>query len=150
MSKDRLMGGSYGGYRCSRRSHSAEEFAVGVDIFGVQTGAHFTVDPPYWESFRKSLYKEIGDPSPARQLKAALRSSRDKIRRPLIVLQGANDPALSSRIRRIVEAAKKSGVPVEYVVSTTRATASPRKRRDSPNKRFLSSSTSTCAERRGK
>ena len=41
----------------------------------------------------------------------------DKIRKPLIVLQGANDPrVLKVESDEIVEAVKKNGVPVEYVV----------------------------------
>ena len=75
--------------------------------------------PPYWESFRKSLYKEIGDPET--QLDMLKANSplfhADKIRRPLIVLQGANDPrVIKPESDEIVEAVKKSGVPVEYVV----------------------------------
>ena len=75
--------------------------------------------PPYWESFRKSLYKEIGDPeTQLDMLKAASPLFHaDKIRRPLIVLQGANDPrVIKPESDEIVEAAKKSGVPVEYIV----------------------------------
>jgi dipeptidyl aminopeptidase/acylaminoacyl peptidase len=41
----------------------------------------------------------------------------DKIRRPLLVLQGANDPrVIKPESDEIVEAVKKSNVPVEYVV----------------------------------
>lgn len=116
-----VMGGSYGGYMVlAALAFKPEEFAVGVDIFGVSNWVRTLQSiPPYWESFRKSLYKEIGDPET--QLEMLKASSplfhADKIRRPLIVLQGANDPrVIKPESDEIVEAAKKSGVPVEYVV----------------------------------
>ncbi len=116
-----VMGGSYGGYMVlAALAFKPEEFAVGVDIFGVSNWVRTLQSiPPYWESFRKSLYKEIGDPNT--QLDMLKASSplfhADKIRRPLIVLQGANDPrVIKPESDEIVEAVKKSGVPVEYVV----------------------------------
>ncbi len=116
-----VMGGSYGGYMVlAALAFKPQEFAVGVDIFGVSNWVRTLKSiPPYWESARKSLYKEIGDPET--QLEMLKASSplfhADKIRRPLIVLQGANDPrVIKPESDEIVEAAKKSGVPVEYVV----------------------------------
>ena len=116
-----VMGGSYGGYMVlAALAFKPEEFAVGVDIFGVSNWVRTLQSiPPYWESIRKSLYKEIGDP--ATQLDYLKETSplfhADKIRRPLIVLQGANDPrVIKPESDEIVEAVKKSGVPVEYVV----------------------------------
>ena len=97
-----------------------EEFAVGVDIFGVSNWVRTLQSiPPYWESQRKALYKEIGDP--ATQMEHLRATSplfhADKIRRPLIVLQGANDPrVIKPESDEIVEAVKKNNVPVEYVV----------------------------------
>jgi dipeptidyl aminopeptidase/acylaminoacyl peptidase len=116
-----VMGGSYGGYMVlAALAFKPEEFAVGVDIFGVSNWVRTVQSiPPYWESFRKSLYKEIGDPTTQLEmLKAASPLFHaDKIRRPLIVLQGANDPrVIKPESDEIVEAAKKNGVPVEYVV----------------------------------
>jgi dipeptidyl aminopeptidase/acylaminoacyl peptidase len=116
-----VMGGSYGGYMVlAALAFKPDEFAVGVDIFGVSNWVRTLQSiPPYWESFRKSLYKEIGDPeTQLDMLKAASPLFHaDKIRRPLIVLQGANDPrVIKPESDEIVEAVKKSGVPVEYVV----------------------------------
>jgi dipeptidyl aminopeptidase/acylaminoacyl peptidase len=91
-----------------------------VDIFGVSNWVRTLQSiPPYWEAIRKSLYKEIGDP--ASQLEMLRAASplfhADKIRRPLIVLQGANDPrVIKPESDEIVEAVKKNNVPVEYVV----------------------------------
>jgi dipeptidyl aminopeptidase/acylaminoacyl peptidase len=97
-----------------------EEFAVGVDLFGVSNWVRTLQSiPPYWESFRKSLYKEIGDPST--QLDFLRETSplfhADKIARPLIVLQGANDPrVIKPESDEIVENIKKRNGVVEYVV----------------------------------
>ena len=116
-----IMGGSYGGYMVlAALAFKPEEFAAGVDIFGVSNWVRTLQSiPPYWEAIRKSLHKEIGDP--ATQLEALRANSplfhADKIRRPLIVLQGANDPrVIKPESDEIVEAVKKNGVPVEYVV----------------------------------
>ena len=116
-----IMGGSYGGYMVlAALAFKPEEFAAGVDIFGVSNWVRTLQSiPPYWEAIRKSLYKEIGDP--ATQLEMLRAASplfhADKIRRPLIVLQGANDPrVIKPESDEIVEAVRKNGVPVEYVV----------------------------------
>jgi dipeptidyl aminopeptidase/acylaminoacyl peptidase len=75
--------------------------------------------PPYWESFRQALYQEMGDPKTdsARLRRISPLFNADKIKAPLMVLQGANDPrVLQVESDEIVAAAKKNGVPVEYIV----------------------------------
>lgn len=116
-----VMGGSYGGYMVlAALAFKPEEFAVGVDIFGVSNWVRTLQSiPPYWESFRKSLYKEIGNPETELDMLKANSPlfHADKIRRPLIVLQGKNDPrVILPESDEIVEAVKKNKVPVEYVV----------------------------------
>ncbi len=116
-----IMGGSYGGYMVlAALAFKPEEFAVGVDIFGVSNWVRTLQSiPPYWESFRKSLYREIGDPNTELDMLKANSPlfHANQIRRPLIVLQGANDPrVIKPESDEIVEAVKKNGVPVEYVV----------------------------------
>lgn len=116
-----ILGASYGGYMVlAALAFQPDEFAVGVDIFGVSNWLRTLQSiPPYWESFRKALYKEIGDPATQ---EAFLRETSPvfhagKIKRPLIVLQGANDPrVIKPESDDIVAAVKKNGVPVEYVV----------------------------------
>jgi dipeptidyl aminopeptidase/acylaminoacyl peptidase len=116
-----IMGGSYGGYMVlAALAFKPEEFAVGVDLFGVSNWVRTLQSiPPYWESFRKSLYKEIGDPNT--QLENLREVSplfhADKIVRPLIVLQGANDPrVIKPESDEIVENIRKRNGVVEYVV----------------------------------
>ena len=95
-------------------------FAVGVDIFGVSNWLRTLESiPPWWEAQRVALYKEIGDPVHGPDMLKAISPlfHADKIRKPLIVLQGANDPrVIKPESDDIVAAVKKNGVPVEYVV----------------------------------
>ncbi|MDT5158150.1 MAG: hypothetical protein QOH51_2507 [Acidobacteriota bacterium] len=116
-----IMGGSYGGYMVlAALAFKPEEFAVGVDLFGVSNWVRTLESiPPYWESIRKSLYKEIGDPSTQlenlREISPLFHA--DKIVRPLIVLQGANDPrVIKAESDEIVDNIKRRGGVVEYVV----------------------------------
>ena len=116
-----IMGGSYGGYMVlAALAFKPEEFAVGVDLFGVSNWVRTLQSiPPYWESFRKSLYKEIGNPeTDLENLKAVSPLFHaDKIVRPLIVLQGANDPrVIKPESDEIVENIKKRKGVVEYVL----------------------------------
>ncbi|MDQ3652913.1 MAG: S9 family peptidase [Acidobacteriota bacterium] len=116
-----IIGGSYGGYMVlAALAFKPEEFAVGVDIFGVSNWVRTLESiPPYWESFRKALYKEIGDPkTDLENLRATSPLFHaDKIRKPLIVLQGANDPrVIKPESDEIVDAVKKNNGIVEYIV----------------------------------
>lgn len=116
-----IMGGSYGGYMVlAALAFKPEEFAVGVDLFGVSNWVRTLQSiPPYWESFRKSLYKEIGDPNTDLENLRAVSPlfHADKIVKPLIVLQGANDPrVIKPESDEIVENIKKRNGVVEYVL----------------------------------
>jgi dipeptidyl aminopeptidase/acylaminoacyl peptidase len=121
--KDRIgiIGGSYGGYMVlAALTLKPEEFAVGVDMFGISNWVRTLESiPSWWESFRTALYKEIGDPVKDKEKLLAVSPlfHADKVKRPLMVLQGANDPrVIKVESDDIVAAVKKSGVPVEYVV----------------------------------
>ena len=116
-----IMGGSYGGYMTlAALAFRPEAFKVGVDIFGVSNWLRTLESiPPYWESFRKSLYEEIGDPVKDKEMLIAVSPlfHAKEIVKPLFVVQGANDPrVIKPESDEIVEAVKKNGVPVEYVV----------------------------------
>ncbi len=116
-----IIGGSYGGYMVlAALAFRPEQFAVGVDIFGVSNWPRTLESiPKWWEAQRLALYQEIGDPvKDADFLKATSPLFHaDEIRKPLIVVQGANDPrVIRSESDDIVAAVKKNGVPVEYVV----------------------------------
>jgi dipeptidyl aminopeptidase/acylaminoacyl peptidase len=116
-----ILGGSYGGYMVlAALAFKPEEFKVGVDLFGVANWIRTLESvPPYWESFRKALYKEIGDPKTDRQflMDTSPLFHADQITKPLIVLQGKNDPrVIKPESDDIVNAIKKKGGVVEYVV----------------------------------
>jgi dipeptidyl aminopeptidase/acylaminoacyl peptidase len=116
-----IIGGSYGGYMTlAAVTLQPDAFKVGVDLFGISNWVRTLNNiPPYWESFREALYKEMGDPKTdsARLRRISPLFNADKIKVPLMVLQGANDPrVLQVESDEIVAAAKKNGVPVEYVV----------------------------------
>ena len=97
-----------------------EEFAVGVDLFGISNWVRTLESiPAWWEAQRTSLYKEIGDPVKDKEKLLAVSPlfHADQVKRPLMVLQGANDPrVIKAESDDIVAAVKKNGVPVEYVV----------------------------------
>jgi len=116
-----IMGGSYGGYMTlAALTLQPDAFKVGVDLFGISNWMRtLTNIPPWWESFREALYKEMGDPKTdsARLHRISPLFNADKIQSPLMVLQGANDPrVLQVESDEIVAAARARGVPVEYVV----------------------------------
>ena len=117
-----IIGGSYGGYMTmAAMAFAPEEFTVGVNLFGVTNWLRTLKSiPPYWESFRAALYDELGDPFTADSVRLYEISPlfhAEHVIRPLMVLQGANDPrVLQVESDEIVEAVKKNGVPVEYVV----------------------------------
>ena len=116
-----ILGGSYGGYMTlAALTLQPDVFAVGVDLFGISNWVRTLESiPKWWESQREALYAEIGDPVKDRQmlLDVSPLFHADKIVKPLMVLQGANDPrVIKPESDDIVAAAKKNGVPVEYVV----------------------------------
>jgi len=116
-----IIGGSYGGYMvCAALTFRPMEFAVGVDIFGVTNWVRTLKSiPPWWEAGRKALYAELGDPFKQEEFLRAKSPLfyADRIRRPLMVLQGANDPrVLKVESDEMVAATRKNGVPVDYIV----------------------------------
>jgi dipeptidyl aminopeptidase/acylaminoacyl peptidase len=116
-----IIGGSYGGYMVlAALTFRPEEFTVGVDLFGISNWVRTLESiPPWWESFKEALYAEMGNPETdldKLRAKSPLFHAENIIK-PLMVLQGANDPrVLKVESDDIVEAVKNKGVPVEYVV----------------------------------
>jgi dipeptidyl aminopeptidase/acylaminoacyl peptidase len=97
-----------------------KEFKVGINIFGVTNWVRTLKSiPPYWESFRKSLYDELGDPE---QDEERLHSISPvffghKVTSPVLVVQGANDPrVLKIESDEMVEAIRAGGTYVDYLV----------------------------------
>ena len=97
------------------------EFKVGVDLFGVTNWIRtLKSTPAWWASFRSALFQEMGDPFTADSVRLYNISPlfhADKIKNPIMVLQGANDPrVLQVESDEIVASVKKNNVPVEYVI----------------------------------
>jgi dipeptidyl aminopeptidase/acylaminoacyl peptidase len=116
-----IIGGSYGGYMVlAALTLRPDEFAVGVDLFGISNWIRTLESiPPWWTAFKEALYKEMGNPETDEEYLRSISPlfHADQITKPMIVLQGANDPrVIKVESDEIVEAAKKKGVPVEYVV----------------------------------
>lgn len=116
-----IVGGSYGGCMvlCGLAFYP-EEFKVGVDLYGVANWLRTLRSiPPYWESFKKALYDEMGDPNTSDSVMLKATSplyNYQKIDKPLIVFQGLNDVrVLPIESKEIVEGVKKNGVAVEYI-----------------------------------
>ena len=108
---------------------SPDTFDVGIDIFGVMNWVRtLTSIPPWWASFKESLYDEMGDPATDGERHRAISPlfHAKNIRAPLLVVQGANDPrVLQVESDEIVAAVRENGVPSNTCCSPTRATASP-------------------------
>lgn len=116
-----IMGGSYGGYIVAAAlAFEPTAFEVGIDIFGVTNWVRTLESiPPWWSAFREYLYAELGDP--ATDLERLKRISplfhAKNIVRPLLVVQGKNDPrVLQVESDELVAAVRSNNVPVEYLV----------------------------------
>jgi dipeptidyl aminopeptidase/acylaminoacyl peptidase len=118
-----IMGGSYGGYATlAGLTFTPETFACGVDIVGPSNLVTLlSTVPPYWESFRKQLIKRMGDPD-TEEGRAWLKERSpltyaDRIVRPLLIGQGANDPRVKqAESDQIVAAMQAKNIPVTYVL----------------------------------
>ncbi len=115
-----IMGGSYGGYATlAGLAFTPELYAAGVDIVGPSN--LFTLletIPPYWKPMIALFHTRMGHPERDAELLRAASPlfSADKIRAPLLIGQGANDPRVKrTESLQIVEALKEKGKPVEYV-----------------------------------
>ena len=116
-----IYGASYGGYATlAGLAFTPELYACGVDYVGVSN--IFTLLetlPPYWELGRQMMYEMIGNPETEKELLKAASPlfHADKIKAPLFIAQGANDPRVKkSESDQIVEALKNRGIDVPYMV----------------------------------
>ena len=96
------------------------EFDVGVNIYGVTNWVRTLKSiPPWWEPFKESLYRELGDPNTMEDYLYSISPlfHAENIIKPTLILQGANDPrVLKVESDEMVDAIKKKDTPVEYVV----------------------------------
>jgi dipeptidyl aminopeptidase/acylaminoacyl peptidase len=118
-----IFGGSYGGYATlAGLTFTPEVFACGVDIVGPSNlKTLIAAIPPYWKPERASMDVRIGnvdDPKDADLIRnASPLFKADKITKPLLIGQGANDPRVNVKeAEQIVEAIEKNKGSVTYVL----------------------------------
>jgi acetyl esterase/lipase len=118
-----ILGASYGGYAALvGATFTPEAFRCAVSIVGPSNLETFIASiPPYWQSFYENLVRRIGDPrteAGRTLLKARSPLTRaGAISKPLLILQGANDPRVKqAESDQIVAAARSRGLPVTYVL----------------------------------
>jgi dipeptidyl aminopeptidase/acylaminoacyl peptidase len=118
-----IMGGSYGGYATlAGLTMTPTEFACGVDIVGPSNLVTLlSTIPPYWGPIRTTFTTRVGDDTTEDGRKLLTERSpltyADRIQRPLLIGQGANDPRVKqAESDQIVRAMQSKNIPVTYVV----------------------------------
>lgn len=118
-----IMGGSYGGYATLvGLTMTPDTFACGVDIVGPSNLLTLLDSiPPYWEPLKKMFTSRVGDPGTEEGHTLLVNASPlthvDKITKPLLIGQGANDPRVKqAESDQIVDAMNAKGIPVTYVL----------------------------------
>ena len=120
-----IMGGSYGGYATlAGVTFTPDLYAAAVDYVGPSSLLTLLENvPPYWEFIRQLFHQRMGDPTTPEGKAQLERQSpinhAHKIKTPLLVVQGANDPRVTKRESdQIVIALRDRGFPVEYINAT--------------------------------
>lgn len=116
-----IYGGSYGGYATlAGLTYTPDLYACGIDYVGVSNLFTFMETiPPYWENYLEMLYEMVGDPKKDKEMLHAYSPAlnADKIKVPLLIAQGANDPRVKkSESDQMVSAMRARGIEVEYLV----------------------------------
>jgi dipeptidyl aminopeptidase/acylaminoacyl peptidase len=119
-----ILGGSYGGYATlAGVTYTPDLYAAAVAIVAPSNLITLLESiPPYWEAGRIIFYERMGNPNTpegkAFLLKQSPLTHADKIKTPLLVVQGANDPRVNKRESdQIVIALRDRGYPVEYLLA---------------------------------
>jgi dipeptidyl aminopeptidase/acylaminoacyl peptidase len=119
-----IMGGSYGGYATlAGVTFTPDLYAAAVAIVAPSNlNTLLKSIPPYWESFRNVFYKRMGDPrTPEGQAQLDRQSplnNASKIKTPLMIVQGANDPRVNkAEADQIVIALRDRNYPVQYLLA---------------------------------
>jgi dipeptidyl aminopeptidase/acylaminoacyl peptidase len=116
-----IMGISYGGYATLvGLTFTPDVFVAGVDLVGISNiVTWFKTIPPYWAPAKAEFVQRVGDPDKEEEF---LKSRSplffiDRIKAPLLIGQGANDPrVVQAESDQMVAAIRKAGKPVEYIL----------------------------------
>ncbi len=116
-----IYGGSYGGYATlAGITKTPDLYAAAVDYVGVSNLLTFmNTIPPYWKPFLEMMHEMVGDPEKdkAQMESASPALVAGRIKTPLLIAQGANDPRVNKdESDQMVAALRKRGVEVEYLV----------------------------------
>jgi dipeptidyl aminopeptidase/acylaminoacyl peptidase len=116
-----IYGGSYGGYATLMGIvKNPDLYAAAVDYVGVSNMFTFLRSfPPYWLPMKEMMYAMAGDPDKDVEMltKVSPALNTDKIKTPLFIAQGANDPRVKKQESdQVVDALRARGVEVEYMV----------------------------------
>lgn len=116
-----IYGGSYGGYTTlAGLTFTPDLYACGVDYVGVSNlFSWMAAVPPYWKPYLEMIYEMVGHPEidSLLLLEASPVFHVDKIKVPLLIAQGANDPRVpKAESDQMVEALQKKGIDVPYLV----------------------------------
>lgn len=113
-----VLGGSFGGFSVlSSITQHPESYCAAVDFFGPSNLFNFLSSmPPHWKT---TMYELVGDPEKDKEklTRVSPYFSLDKIKSPLLVIQGANDPRIVKKESdQVVEKLKSLGRTVDYIV----------------------------------
>ena len=116
-----IYGGSYGGYATlAGVTFTPDLYACAIDYVGVSNLFTFMQTiPPYWKPMLEMMYEQVGDPVKDKEMMEACSPAlhADKIKAPLFIAQGANDPRVNkAESDQMVEALRARGIEVEYMV----------------------------------
>lgn len=116
-----IYGGSYGGYATlAGVTYTPDLYCCAVDYVGVSNLLTFLKTiPPYWKPYLEMMYAMVGDPEKDKEMMEAYSPAlhADKIKAPLLVIQGANDPRVNiDEADQIVKSLRSRGIEVPYMV----------------------------------
>lgn len=118
-----ITGNSYGGYATlAGLAFTPDVFACGIDVVGpTNLFTLLATVPPYWAAQRQAFFKRVGDPDDPKDKDLLTRASplfsAEKIKVPLLIGQGANDPRVKvAEAEQILSAMEKRGLPATYVL----------------------------------
>ena len=122
-SKIGIMGASYGGYATLvGLTFTPDVFACGIDLVGPSNIVTlYKSIPPYWKPIMAIWQYRVGDLATEEEFLQSISPLFfvDKIKKPLLIGQGANDPRVKqAESEQIVEALREAGKSVQYVLYT--------------------------------
>jgi dipeptidyl aminopeptidase/acylaminoacyl peptidase len=116
-----IMGGSYGGYATlAGATFTPDLYCCAVDIVGPSNLITLIESvPPYWAPMIAQFHNRVGDPEKDREFlwSRSPLSAAERIRIPLLIAQGANDPRVKqAESEQIVAALQKAGIEHDYML----------------------------------